>query len=174
MKKIMILFVAVMCMAATTQIQAQEKGDMAAGVQFAYGTGDSFSNIGLGVKFQWNVIDRLRLEPSFNYFFEKDMIGMWDFSANVHYQIPLGGMVDIYPLAGLGIMGVSVDVPSFDLGGYGTVDGGSASDSEFGLNLGVGADFKLSDIWGISVEAKYKIGGEWSRLIIAAGVTYKF
>ena len=71
-------------------------------------------------------------------------------------------------------MGVSVDVPSFDLGGYGTVGGGSASDSEFGLNLGVGADFKLSDIWGISVEAKYKIGGEWSRLIIAAGVTYKF
>ena len=72
MKKFMLLFVAAMCVAvtSTTQVQAQEKGDMAAGVQFALGTGDSFTNVGLGAKFQWNVIDRLRLEPSFNFFFK--------------------------------------------------------------------------------------------------------
>ncbi len=165
MKKFMLLFVAAMCVAvtSTTQVQAQEKGDMAAGVQFALGTGDSFTNVGLGAKFQWNVIDRLRLEPSFNFFFKKDFVSMWDFNANVHYQFPVGGKVDLYPLAGLSVLGTKASVLGF-----------SASDSEIGLNLGGGVDFDLSERLVLNVEAKYKIGGEWSRFILSAGVGYKF
>lgn len=161
----MLLFVAAMCVAvtSTTQVQAQQKGDMAAGVQFAFGTGDGLSNMGVGAKFQWNVIDRLRLEPSFTYFFKKDLVSMWDFNANVHYQFSVGNMIDLYPLAGLSVLGAKASVLGF-----------SASDTEFGLNLGGGADFKLSENWAINVEAKYKIGGAWSRLIITAGAAYKF
>lgn len=157
-----LLFVAAMFV-AVTQVQAQEKGDMAVGAQFAYGTGDSFSNVGLGAKFQWNVIDRLRLEPSFNYFFEKDYVSMWDLNLNVHYQFPVGAKFDLYPLAGLSVLGAKASVLGY-----------SAKDTEFGLNLGGGVDYKLTDTWAINVEAKYKIGGEWSRFIVTAGVVYKF
>lgn len=173
MKKIMLL-VAVALLAVTTQVQAQEKGEMAAGVQFAFGTGDGFSNMGIGAKFQWNVINNLRLEPSFNYFFKKDMISMWEINANAHYQFALGNKISLYPLAGLSVMGVSVKVPEIDLGEFGSYGGGSASDTEFGLNLGAGVDFKITDTWAVNVEAKYKIGGEWSRFIATAGVAYKF
>lgn len=161
----MLLFVAAMCVAvtSTTQVQAQEKGDMAVGAQFALGTGDSFTNVGLGAKFQWNVIDRLRLEPSFNFFFKKDFVSMWDLNANVHYQFPVAAKVDLYPLAGLSVLGAKASVLGF-----------STTDTEIGLNLGGGVDFDLSDKLVLNVEAKYKIGGEWSRFILSAGVAYKF
>lgn len=169
----MFLFATVMCMTAASPAQAQEKGDMAAGLQLGLGAGDGITNFGIGGKFQWNVIDRLRLEPSFNYFFEKDMVSMWDLNANVHYQFPLGGTVVLYPLAGLSVMGVTVDVPKVDLGMFGSY-GGSVSDTEVGANIGAGADFNLSDSWAINVEAKYRISGEWSRFIATAGVAYRF
>jgi len=174
MKKIALLFTIVMCMFAVTEANAQKKGEMAAGAQLVYGTGDGISNFGLGAKFQWNVIDNLRLEPSFNYFFEKDMVGMWDFSANAHYQFSLNDSFVLYPLAGICIMGVSVDVPEINLGyGY-TIGGSSASDTEVGFNIGGGADYNITKNIAVNLEAKYKVGGEWSRFVVAAGVVYKF
>lgn len=169
MKKVLFLIVSIcLCMTVTT-VQAQEKGDMAAGVHFALGTGDSFTNYGIGAKFQWHVIDKLRLEPSFTYFLKKDHINMWDISANVHYQFVMTKRLNLYPLAGLSMMGVKA---SYDLGSYyGTA---SASDTEFGLNLGGGMDFVLSEKLNLNVEAKYKIGGNWNRFIASVGLGYKF
>ena len=111
----------------------------------------------------FRLIDRLRLEPSFNFFFKKDFVSMWDFNANVHYQFPVGGKVDLYPLAGLSVLGIKASVLGY-----------SASDTEIGLNLGGGVDFDLSERLVLNVEAKYKIGGEWSRFILSAGIGYKF
>lgn len=173
MKKTMILLAALMCMAGSTQVCAQEKGDMAAGLHLGLGVGDGITNFGIGAKFQWNVINNLRLEPSFNYFFESDLVSMWDLNANVHYQFALGEVVSLYPLAGLSVMGVSVDVPTVDLGPFGSY-GGSASDTSIGANIGAGADFKVAESWVVNVEAKYRIGGDWSRFIATAGVAYKF
>lgn len=172
MKKLLIIIVAILCMTVT--VQAQEKGDMAAGVHFALGTGDSFTNMGVGAKFQWNVINKLRLEPSFTYFFKKDYLSMWDISANVHYQFVLSDIVNLYPLAGLSVMGVKASIPTFDLGEYGSYGGSSASDTEFGFNIGAGADFKVSEKIIVNAELKYKIGGNWNRFIIGAGVAYRF
>lgn len=157
----------VICLAifaiSTTNVSAQGKGDMAVGAGLAYGTGDSFSNIGLGAKFQWNPIEKLRIEPSFTYYFKKDYISMWDLSANAHYLFPVAEKFTLYPLAGVGILNAKVSVA-----------GVSASDSEFGFNLGGGADFKLSDKLFLNAELKYKIGDAWNRFIISAGIGYKF
>ena len=69
----------------------------------------------------------------------------------------------LYPLAGLSVLGIKASVLGY-----------SASDTEIGLNLGGGVDFDLSERLVLNVEAKYKIGGEWSRFILSAGVGYKF
>ena len=67
-------------------VQAQNvKGDMAAGVNVAYGTKDGFSNFGIGAKFQYNLSDAIRIEPSATYFFKKDYTKMWDANVNIHY-----------------------------------------------------------------------------------------
>jgi outer membrane protein X len=167
-------WLAVVSIALVVNVSAQEKGDMAAGASVFLGSGDSFSNYGLGAKFRYNVTSPIRLEGSFAYFFEKDMISMWDLSVNVHYLFSVADKLTVYPLAGLGILGASVDVPEIDLGEWGSAGGGSASDSEFGFNLGGGLDYQFTDKIGGNVELRYKIGDEWNRLLISAGVTYKF
>ncbi|MDR1371444.1 MAG: porin family protein, partial [Dysgonamonadaceae bacterium] len=60
-----------------------------------------------------------------------------------------------------------------DLGEYGSY-GGSASTSEFGFNLGGGVDFRLTDKLILNAELKYKLGSTWDRLLLSAGLAYKF
>ena len=102
MRRILLLMVAVLCI---TVASAQEKGETAVGAQVVYGSGDGLSNIGIGAKFQWNVINRLRLEPSFTYFLKKDNINMWNAGVNVHYLFPVADAITLYPVAGAGIWG---------------------------------------------------------------------
>ena len=157
-----------------TSVMAQQKGEMAVGGQIAYGSGDDYSNLGLGAKFQWNILDNIRLEPSFTYFLKKDYVNMWDLSADVHYLFPITDKVTVYPLAGLSILGVKASVPSVDLGEWGSYGEGSASDSEFGFNLGGGIDYKLADKLTLNAGLKYKMCSNWDRFIVSVGLAYKF
>ena len=164
---IIAIAVVTMSMAAYTQ----EKGDMAVGGNLVFGSGDSYSNIGIGAKFQYNVTDPIRLEGSFTYFPKKDLMSMWDLSVNAHYLFPVSEQITVYPLAGLGILGYSVSTPTIDLGPFGSF---GVSDSELGFNLGGGIDFKLTDKLFLNAELKYRIGSDWDRLLLSVGVGYRF
>ncbi|MDR3286163.1 MAG: hypothetical protein LBT27_01800, partial [Prevotellaceae bacterium] len=52
--KRVVLLALVVTMSMTTAL-AQEKGDMAVGGNLVLGSGDSYSNYGIGAKFQYNV-----------------------------------------------------------------------------------------------------------------------
>jgi outer membrane protein X len=158
----------------------QEKGAMAVGGNLAvgmgdeiFGTGEEFTNFGIGAKFQYNVMTHLRLEGSFTYFFPKTWGGlaevklsMWDLSVNAHYLFPIAEKIKVYPLAGVGILGSKAIIAE----GY--IDT-STSTSEFGFNLGGGIDVKLSQAFIFNAEVKYKIGGTWKRFLISAGIAYR-
>jgi outer membrane protein X len=151
---------------------AQEKGDMAAGGSLVLGAGDSFTNIGIGAKFQYNVTTPIRLEGSFTYFLKKDYLKMWDLSVNGHWLFPLGEKITVYPLAGLGILNYGYDY-SVDFGELGSY-GASGSTSDIAFNLGGGLDLKLTDRLVFNAELKYKISDVWDRLLLSAGLVYKF
>ena len=175
MKNILFKKMAILAIAAVTMsvaVNAQTKGDMAAGGNLVIGMGDEFTNVGIGAKFQYNILDPLRLEGSFTFFLPKSEYGvkqsMWDLSVNAHYLFPVADQITVYPLAGLGILGVKAKA---DLGDFGTI---SASDSFFGFNIGGGVDFKLSETIILNAEMKYKIGDVWNRFLISAGVAFKF
>jgi outer membrane protein X len=148
---------------------AQTKGDMAAGAGATFSIGDGTTWTGIGAKFQYNVMDPLRLEANFVYFLPKSKVSMWDFMVNAHWLFKVSPKINVYPLAGLGVLGVSV--PKIDLGEFGSVGGGSATD--FALNLGGGIDFFLSDNFFINAEAKYMIANGGS-FMPSVGVGYKF
>jgi outer membrane protein X len=180
-KTVMTLVVAT---AFAMNVSAQEKGDMAAGLGAAVGMGNELTNFGIGAKFQYNITNPLRLEGSFTYFLPKKdgvaglaetSISMWDFSVNAHYLFSLSESFALYPLAGIGMLGVSASAEA-DLGGWGGYGGYEydASTTDFGFNLGGGIDLKLSEKLVLNAQLKYMIAGEWSRLIISAGVAYKF
>lgn len=149
---------------------AQEKGDMAAGVNLVLGTGDALTNFGIGAKFQYNILDPLRLEASFTYFLPKDYgfgvvkMNMWDLGVNAHWLFRMNDKLNLYPLAGLGILGYNSKIAGIGGGG----------DSDFALNIGGGVDFKVSEKILLNAEAKYKIGGVWDRFLVSAGVGFMF
>ena len=75
LQRMAILIIAVLTMSLTAG--AQEKGDMAAGGNPVFGSGDGLSNIGIGAKFQYNVTTPIRLEGSFTYFLKKDYVSFF-------------------------------------------------------------------------------------------------
>jgi outer membrane protein X len=172
LKKVLIAGIAILTMNVTAN--AQEKGDMAVGGNLEMGMGDRLTNIGLGAKFQYNVIKPIRIEGSATYFFPKKRnvsdFSMWDFSANGHYLFPINGKLTLYPLVGLGVL---VTRNSAKVNGR-WERGNKAVNSEFGFNFGGGLDFKLTDRLSLNAELKHKIGDMWSRTLISVGVTYGF
>lgn len=124
------------------------------GGSLAYAT--EINGPGITVNGLYQINDQWEVAPSFTYFFKKDYVSWWSIDANAHYVFKNDDKIALYGLAGLELLGVKVDVPSYSFGGY-TVGGGSASDSKFGLNIGAGGRLGFTDkICGFG-EVKYSI-----------------
>lgn len=85
MKKILFLAVCFLMLVGNTYAQ---KGKQAIGFGLSYGT--EIESVGLGLKYQYNITNPIRLEPSLNYFFENDNVSMLDVNLNFHYLFPVG------------------------------------------------------------------------------------
>lgn len=181
--------VAIVVMASLGSAFAQ-KGEMAGGLNLSYGT--EISNLGIGLKYQYNVTNPIRLEGSFDYFLEKDGLKMWDINVNAHYLFPVADKFNVYPLVGLtyancGVGGVS-DGDWYDLNhdgiwdanepsksGDGSESGSnSTSEGKFGVNLGAGVQYDITSKIAASFEAKYQIINGFNQLVIGVGAIYKF
>jgi opacity protein-like surface antigen len=176
-KKLIKITLLLLSLASTTlTINAQAKGDLAVGANLTIGMGDDLTNLGSGVKIQYNATQSLRLEAASLYFLPKTQTGsikierrMWDLSANAHWLFPVAPKITIYPLAGLSLLGTSSSVQMSGLN-YNS----NNSDSDLGLNLGGGIDIKLVGGLMLNGEMKYRAGGTWNRLLLSAGVVYRF
>ncbi|MDR1340616.1 MAG: porin family protein [Prevotellaceae bacterium] len=178
---------------------AQEKGDLAAGANVILSTGQELTNFGLGAKLQYSITTPIRIEGAFNYFFKKYMTSMWDAGLNAHYLFFISDRVTVYPLVGAGFLGTKdksdagdygdyddyggygdYDDYDYDYGGYddygdyGGYDESASSYKEFGVKLGGGIDFKLTEKLFLNFEAKYRIGDLWNRTFISAGIGFRF
>jgi outer membrane protein X len=153
----------------SVSVWSQQKGDMAAGGNLLIGTGNGFTNFGLGAKFLYNVTDPIRLTGEFDYFLKKSNLSMWDFSVYGHYLFPVAETITVYPVIGLGIIGSTVDFGEY--AGY--LGNTSASGSDFAFSLGGGADFQLTDKLFATGEIRLKLN-DGSRFYILGGVAYRF
>lgn len=142
---------------------AQSKGDMAIGGNLNYGSETSF---GIGAKFQYNITNRLRLEPEFNYYFQKDHVSYWDTGASIHYLFPVASDVTLYPLVGLG----------YGQGKWHGGEGWSYTNGYFQAKIGGGAEFKLSNSWKLNIEPKYQFmdSDDDGQFVINVGISYCF
>ena len=157
MKKI--LFAVVMAMMSTAMFA--QKGSTYVGGQVNYGLDSDYKNFGIGAKVQYEFIDNLRGEASFNYFFKKDYVTMWDVNVNLHYLFRLNDQFAVYPLAGVTLLGWNVDVL-----------GESVSDSDLGYNLGGGIEYKLNENIKLNFEGKYQSVKDWDHPVISLGVAF--
>ena len=125
----------------------------AVGLNLNYGT--EIESLGLGVKGSYCFTDHIRGEASFNYFFPKDHFTMWEINANAHYLFNIGDKFKVYPLVGLTYVH-----------GYNT--------GKFGVNLGGGAQYDLTDNLMLNFEVKYSLVSDLDQCVISLGAAYKF
>lgn len=185
-KLIFTLLIATVSMCAFAQ-----KGQKAVGASLSYGT--EIENLGIGIKGQYNFTDALRGELGADYFLKKDGVSMFDVNLNAHYLFTLSDKVKVYPLAGLTYTNWKFD--------YGTDDGdddynynyddddddllyaprrqkgdddGGGSTGKFGINLGGGIQYDLTDALFVNGEIKYQIINNFNQLVFGVGIGYKF
>ncbi len=155
-----------------SQIQAQTT--IGGGV--AYGT--EIESIGIDLTGQYFFSDNLAGEVSFTYYFPKDygfddfQIKWYEINANVNYYFgEADGSFKPYGIGGLNMAFVSV--PTFNYGNIFTGGGEieTATNSEFGLNIGAGADFDMDSNITPFAQIKYVIGNA-NQLQILAGIRF--
>ncbi len=157
MKKL--LLICAVMLGFATSVSAQDN-KMAAGVQLNVGFGDSYTNVGLGARYQYTLPKNFRVEGSFDYFFKKDGLSMWDINVDAHYVFKIGDNGwRLYPLVGLTILHQKV---------------GSWDDTDFGANYGGGCEYQFSDSWKAFTELKGQSAGGNTRGIFTLGAAYCF
>lgn len=197
MKKLMMI--AAMMVVALTASAQNEPGKMAIGANFNYGMHKDYKNIGFGAKFQYNITEAIRGEASGNYYLKKDNLKMWDANVNVHYVIPVSEGLNVYPLAGVTLVGVKLDVDGafddaynqawalaqaagmtkaqFDAqwgAAQNAVESESSSESKFGFNIGAGIEYFLSESLKVNAEVKYQYVKDFDRPHFSVGIAYVF
>ena len=156
MKKLAVFFSMMFLFMGTVFAQ---KGIQAAGAHLAYGT--EIKSFGIGVKYQYNITDNIRLEPSLNYFFENDGVDQFDINANAHYLFPMASNVRVYPLAGLTFARWESSFSDGDV-------------TRLGVNVGGGVEFDISDRLILNFELKYQFVSDLDQAIFNAGIAYTF
>lgn len=197
MKKIFMAAIILMVGAGAAMAQ---KGEKAVGVNVNYGS--EISNVGFGAKFQYGITDAIRVEPSFDYYLEKDGVGFWDINVNFHYMFDVAENIKVYPLAGLGYANCKYtwnysdafgdydysnflaktryddweDIYEDYFGDAVKGEGGekSSSEGEITVNVGVGGEYQLNENWSVGAELKYQIISNFNQVVFGIGATYKF
>ena len=159
MKKLLIILCAAIMGMGCASAQAN-KGDLAVGVNVVYGS--QVDNAGFGLRLQYTPLDNIRAELGFNAFLNNDHYkNWWDINFNAEYLIGLFSQrLYLYP-----IVGVSFARTGFKPEG---------DDKAFGLNLGAGAEYKLTEHVGLSLEYRHSIMKDIDQGVFGIGANYKF
>ena len=174
MKKLLITMFVVLLSMST---QAQEKGDFAVGVHAGVTMTEielgkekeSTTQFGVGAFAQYNLSDHWRAELEGNYHPMKNHVSDFIVGLNFHYLINLSENFKIYPL--LGYAFAFVHSETFTEGSI-TVQGDD--DTDGGIQLGLGAQYNLSNNWFISADYKYQPGIFGDGHVVMGGIGIRF
>lgn len=163
MKKILLTLVLAGVISLTANAQTRVGGLL--------GFGSEIESLAIGGLAEFMIKDNMGISPQLVFFFGKDEDGykqsLWEINGNFNYYF-MQEEVDLYGLAGLNLANwkVKVDDFGFGIGEY------STTGTELGLNLGLGANFHVSNDKILPFgELKYVIS-DFDQLCIFAGVKF--
>ena len=180
MKKIIFLAVVLVAFIGQSTVWAQEQGQIRAGAGFSMGTkaaldsdtGESKLGFGITIGGDYFITDAIVIAPNFTFFFKSTIqatgfelsqkVSTLDIDGKYYF---LNDAVGVYGLFGLSI-GFAATEGVIDLGQPVPFD---ESDSAFGINIGGGADYYLSDKVFLNAQLKYNTPLEQLAINIGAG-----
>lgn len=124
----------------------------------SYGT--EAEEIGLNLRGLYGITENIAAGADFVYYFAGENFNYTEFNINANYFF-LTDELRPYALLGINRSTVSFSSPFF----------GTVSNGEWGLNVGAGTQYTLSDNLSLFGEARYIIG-DFDQLVISAGVFY--
>ena len=145
---------------------AQEAGKMAIGADANMVFKDSNSRFAVGAKFQYEFIENIRAEVGFKFYPKKWENTCWNANLNFQYVIPVADKFNVYPIAGVGLFGMSFS-------------DGDDSETAFVFHGGAGAEYFLSDNLKLYFDAVYQYGKKdgWAicdNPLLSLGIAYAF
>lgn len=165
MNKQRIFFLVVLSVFTMSSLQAQFKAGL--GVHYA----TDINSIGISVNGQYDIDDVWAATGAFTFFLENDYVRWSALDFNANYRITdFAETGYLYGIGGLSFTMVTIDYGDV-YGGWGGIESSTAS--YVGLNLGVGANFAITDEISIAPEMVYSIGSI-GYLRLGAKVMYAF
>ncbi|MEM6831471.1 MAG: hypothetical protein AAGA66_10020 [Bacteroidota bacterium] len=129
------------------------------------GFGSEVESLGIGINGEFPTANsRIIISPSFILFFP-DVINFWELNGNMNYVFSRSSAT-VYGILGLNIARAGFDDISTP---FGTVEG--QSDTDLGLNIGVGVNFDIGSNVTPFAEMKYAIS-DFDQLVIFGGVRF--
>jgi outer membrane immunogenic protein len=131
--------------------------------------GTDIERWGVGANAEFFINEKMAIQPNLTLFFPESAgdykFGFWELNADFHYYFLSQDVVSLYGKGGLNYFTATVkyDGPStgFDISG---------SDSEVGLNLGIGANFNVGSILPFA-ELKFTLGAA-EQAVLAVGIKF--
>jgi opacity protein-like surface antigen len=143
----------------------------------AFGTG--IDRAGLDLRATFDIGKNWRIAPAINYYFPNDndrrhnhwddgRLRVWEINADANYMIDVNNdLLGLYAMFGLNITSWRWDWDNDN----NFNDDDDYSNTELGVNLGMGLDFNLDKVVPF-VEVKYVLGG-FDQGVVALGVKFK-
>jgi opacity protein-like surface antigen len=170
MKKNIILILALV-FSANVFAQQFDPANLRAGAGLVYAS--EINNLGLTFNGVYTFNEVWEGSVGFSHIFEKNMVRYNIVDLDAHYIFYRDEEnLSVYGLAGLGFTSWKVTIPGFSwMGNY--IPETTATDTEIGLNLGVGLNYRLTERLNLSPQLRYTIM-DGSYLRIGASVQYLF
>lgn len=155
-----------LCTASLALLANEAAAEPRIGAALTYGT--EVEEVGLQLNGYYGLgevlptLPGLRVGAEFTYYLVDDPLTLWTLDLNGQYRFIEPGPFGAYGIAGLDIAHVSVDV---DLGPLG---GASSSNTDIGLNLGIGAEYAVVENVELFGELKYVIS-DLDQAVLAIG-----
>lgn len=159
MTKIKRYFLAAAAVIATAASANAAVGDMAVGASFSWAS--KYNLAGLGLHYQLEVFNNLRLAPEAVFFFRNnDYRSTTNVNINLQYVIRTYAGFNIYPFAG------------FTYQRWG--NGKDYNVDRYGANLGCGAEYNIADHFTFFTEWHYQIVSGYNQSVTTGGLKYRF
>jgi outer membrane immunogenic protein len=131
------------------------------GPMLAFASGD-IDETGIGVVAEFGIAQKWSLAPQFILYFPGNNVDFFELNANAHYYFFNQDVFELYGLGGLNFARVSFDNPFND---------NRQSNTELGLNLGIGTNFQIGKTFVPFAELRFTIG-DYDQFVLGAGVKF--
>ncbi len=157
MKKLLFVTSLVLVAACAMPVYAQISNRV--GPMLSLASGD-IDETGIGIVAEFGVAQKISIAPQFILYFPGNDISFFELNLNGNYYFFNQDVFELYGLGGLNFARVGYDGP-----------GNSYSNSELGINLGIGTNFQLGKKFVPFAEFRFTLG-DYDQLALGLGVKF--